>query len=178
MLFLMNLYLNHILYYKDRLIDECQCADYKIPIIRNASICVSSTQINCQNHLASIYATTDNSCTNNCPLECNLIKYDWLKTYGNYPSKSYTKFLKNDITDAPISDDDAFSFFKNTIMKLVITFKYSTYSLYDEVPSIKLEELFGSVGGNFGLFIGVSILSFFEVIEISLDIIILFLKNR
>ena len=54
-----------------------------------------------------------------------------------------------------------------------------TYTLMLELPKIKIVDLVANLGGILGLFIGISFLSFVEILEIILEIfIILFEKNK
>jgi hypothetical protein len=44
--------------------------------------------------------------------------------------------------------------------------------MINEIPSTLLIDLVGNIGGQLGLFIGISLLSFIEIIELFIDFII------
>lgn len=51
------------------------------------------------------------------------------------------------------------------------------YSIVNEVPVITFDTLISNIGGNLGLFIGISILSIMELFEYVIQAIILFLSK-
>lgn len=51
------------------------------------------------------------------------------------------------------------------------------YEVLDEIETINIINLFAEIGGMLGLFLGMSCLSFIEVFELLLEIIIMICKN-
>ncbi len=51
------------------------------------------------------------------------------------------------------------------------------YEVLDEIETINIINLFAEIGGMLGLFLGMSCLSFIEVFELLLEIIIMIFKN-
>jgi hypothetical protein len=47
----------------------------------------------------------------------------------------------------------------------------------DQIPKMNSFDFISNLGGNFGLFIGISILSFAEFIELFIEIILIFFKR-
>jgi hypothetical protein len=47
-----------------------------------------------------------------------------------------------------------------------------------EKPSFTFVDLISNVGGTFGLFIGISLLSFLEIVEIIYELLSIYFKNK
>jgi hypothetical protein len=46
------------------------------------------------------------------------------------------------------------------------------------MPSINIVDLLANIGGTIGLFVGISVLSFVEIIEAIMEIIIIYFEKR
>ncbi len=49
--------------------------------------------------------------------------------------------------------------------------------MIDQIPKMNSFDFISNLGGNFGLFIGISFLSFAEFIELFIEIILIFFKR-
>ena len=56
-------------------------------------------------------------------------------------------------------------------------FKNLEYTSIEQLAKMSLSDLISNIGGNLGLFIGISFLSFAEIIEILIEVLI-FLINK
>jgi len=133
----------------------------KIEVLQNAIREVNG------NRLAEFYEKNDywvdEVCLPNCPLECDSIRYE--------TSSSVMRFTKNyNITNLNLTSlinyekkaDDLISF-----NVFYYDFKYTTVS---QQPKMSVLSFISNIGGNFGLFIGISFLSFVEIIQFVLEI--------
>jgi hypothetical protein len=92
-----------------------------------------------------------------CPEECDSIEYDI--------SNSFTKFTaKNEI-------------FEN-IVSFKIYYENLQYTVIDQIAQMNEFDLISNIGGNLGLFIGISFLSFAELIELFVEIICIILGKK
>ena len=91
-------------------------------------------------------------CSPDCPLECKSMTFD----------RSLQAFY------LPNASSDYFS----------INIYYESMFYYDEVqsPKVTFVGLISSLGGNFGLFLGLSLMSFFEFFQFLLELVILILR--
>ena len=96
------------------------------------------------------------SCISLCPPECDSIKYE-----------TFYSFTKFDTTDTRKTDDYA---------TFAIYFNSLDYTVIDQIPKMNGLDLISNIGGNLGLFIGISFLSLAELIELFIEILII-LKN-
>ena len=173
--------------FQDKLIDKCNCQDIRSPLIRNATYCYNSTQVECLNEFDRYYATTDLNelCENACPQKCTTMFYD-LETASkfNFPTLSYLHFLQASeesiSSKFPVGTNDTFSieFARNGFLKVVVNYDNLYYTSFHESPSVTPNDMFGLIGGQLGLFLGISILSFIEIVEIIIDSIFIYWRNK
>ncbi len=67
---------------------------------------------------------------------------------------------------------------KNTVLMVNIFYDQMFYYKTSEETKVKLETLIATIGGHFGLFLGVTILSFVELVELILNLIYLIIRNK
>jgi len=105
-------------------------------------------------------------CTPFCPLECDSIKYD--------TSISFTKFSKNEFKSLFELNGSV-----DTLIWIDIYYENLEYTSISQLPKMNVLDLISNIGSNLSLFIGISFISFAEIIEILGEIlIILFEKNK
>ena len=89
-----------------------------------------------------------------CPEECDSIQYDI--------SHSFTKLSTQNEID------------KNSI-SFAVFYENPQYTVIDQIAQMNVFDLISNIGGNLGLFIGISFLSFAELIELLVEIICIIL---
>jgi len=92
-----------------------------------------------------------------CPEECDSIQYDI--------SHSFTKFSAQNETS------ENFVFF-------TVYYESLQYTVIDQIAQMNEFDLISNIGGNLGLFIGISFLSFAELIELFVEIICIILGKN
>jgi hypothetical protein len=97
-------------------------------------------------------------CLPDCPLECDSVKYEAFY--------SFTKFERNNSFNVKVDDYVVFGVYFDSL----------DYTLIDQIPKMNMLDLISNIGGSLGLFIGVSFLSFAEIIELFIEILFI-LKN-
>jgi len=106
-----------------------------------------------------------NVCTPLCPLECDSIKYD--------TSISFTKFSNNEfefLFDLNGSIDN--------LIWIDIYYGNLEYTSITQLPKMNPFDLISNIGSNLMLFIGISFISFAEIIEILGEIVIILFEKR
>jgi hypothetical protein len=115
------------------------------------------------------------SCASSCPMNCDFSAFDVTKIgYSEYPSYSHGQFLKQDpkflyrFTFYPATNSTSLTHgrIKENVLKVNVYFSSMDVNYYEETPEIDFNSLLGSLGGGFGLFLGISVLSFFEIIDV------------
>jgi hypothetical protein len=76
------------------------------------------------------------------------------------------KNLSSDFIKTPINSNNA----ANSIVKVNIFYDSMSYELSTESPKMDIVSVLASIGGNLGLFLGVSVFSLCELIEVAIEI--------
>ena len=104
-------------------------------------------------------------CTPLCPLECDSIKYDTSISFTKFSDNEYLALYDiNGTTDNLISID--------------IYYENLEYTSINQLPKMDIIDLISNIGSNLSLFIGISFLSFAEIIEIIGEILIILFEKK
>ena len=137
--------------------------------------CYDSNQIKCTNNMIAKYSNNiEETCANECPLECEYITYETAMSQLDYPNRQHFDDLKTRFIEYENMSIDEY---KKTHLRLNIHFKSNDYAEIREMPKTSAIELISNLGGVLGIFLGLSIFSFVEVFEILLRIAIIVLKK-
>lgn len=88
----------------------------------------------------------------------------YLKNKFNFSEKLSTNKVSGSIPDANIT--------KNIVL-INVFYDDLTTTYIKEIPEINGDQLLGNIGGNLALFAGMSALSFVEIIELIVELIII-----
>jgi hypothetical protein len=104
-------------------------------------------------------------CTPLCPLECDSIKYE--------TSISFTKFSKNEFKTLFEINGST-----DGLIWVDIYYENLEYTSITQLPKMNVLDLISNIGSNLSLFIGISFISFAEIIEILGEIIIILFEKK
>ena len=156
----------------------CNCSDPKYPLINSTvTKCMNSSQLDCIREVNK----QANNCGFDCPNECNTIDYSLLTSSGSYPSQYYVSILAkqgylNNFASLTNDPQDMLESVQKYLVRVTVNYNQLGYTLYQDNPSLDINSLISTIGGQFGLFIGISILSIIEVFELLLELIWHYLK--
>jgi hypothetical protein len=111
-------------------------------------------------------------CMPQCPLECNstefLVSQSSIVLIGNVYDDLIKKKSKlaSDFVKSNVTPDVA----KQSVARVVIFYESLSYKLSEETPQWLLSNLIASIGGNLGLFLGVSSFSICEIITTLIEL--------
>ena len=94
-------------------------------------------------------------CEDQCPIECNTISYD-INVIASYNPNDY----------------------KNNVSKVDIYYDDFSYTSITDQQKITSDSLFGAVGGLLGLFLGASLMSAFEFVDIAFHLIAIIFQRK
>jgi hypothetical protein len=118
----------------------------------------------------------EQKCSEYCPLECDSIEYS-LSTYTlDYPTTG--SICERDYSKHFSSQFETYEEVEKSFYSLVIFYKDLKYTYIKEEPYMVLADLISNIGGILGVFIGYSIISFMEIIELLIAIFYPFKKNK
>jgi hypothetical protein len=116
-----------------------------------------------------------------CPLECNSIEYDIETTTSKFPSLSYALELMNNPkikSNYPIGYNITLEDLRESMIQFSVFYTDFHYTYITQIPKFQLENLVSNFGGLLGLFLGMSFLSFGELIEIFVEVLIILCEKR
>jgi hypothetical protein len=157
-----------------QVIDEAGCYDARFPAILNAKPCLTYDEFN---YLFIIINYTE--CNDYCPFECKTVSYSTSISYGTFPSVNY---CYDNLSLTVLNNDYGMNFsncayFKDSMASVSIRFKELKYTDISDSPTMFLGDLIANIGGTMGLFVGVSVLSFVEIIELVIHLLSIYYKK-
>ena len=140
--------------------------------------CSMSPTMECLEELLSL-SKYYSECAEECPIECDLQFYNFFTSYAKFPSSSYAKYLLSDervLSKFPYSNPTAAQL-SDSILSLNVYFDSNLYERITEEPKVTFNTLLSNFGGQLGLFLGISLLSFVEIIEVIIEIFFIFFNR-
>ena len=174
-------------------IKKCGCYDYSLPYIPNYKNdnlrvygCFSDQDLTClQYNYNILFNNFIEECDQFCLMECNPKYFSKLATMTSYPTTWYadqllrSNVLKKTLTNNSLNSSIlSFTYLQNTVSKVNIFYQELIYTSITESPALLLSDLISFIGGNLGLFLGMSFLSLVEVIDIFIKLIQIEIKKR
>ena len=160
------------------IITKCNCTYVKYLSLFNNKYCDNKIELECQQIQMNLFEVS--SCEFSCPLECNTTTYISSATsyqiIGNYYA-DYIKEnekLKNDFVTRTLNAESA----KDSGIHINVFYDSMSYILSEESPQMDVVSLLANIGGNLGLFLGVSVFSLFEIIQVLIEILFIKIEPR
>jgi len=155
------------------IIKKYNCSFYFFLSWFNVSACESHIDISIySNHPFDSYFISKN-CASLCPLECNQTLYKTLITTNQLNGNDvYVMKIKNnsklasDFINKTIDSKNA----RKSFVRVSVFYQSLSYTLSNESPQMDGVALLGSIGGNSSLFLGVSLFSLCEIIELIMEL--------
>ncbi|XP_066445366.1 amiloride-sensitive sodium channel subunit beta-like [Eleutherodactylus coqui] len=164
-----------------KLIRNCGCRmwEFPAPPELDAPLCnISDLSINnCVERYE--YKLSHDQLRCHCPLQCDEENFDLTLSSSQWPSNAYLNSFSKRIESRRGYQDT--QTIRDNIVKVVVYYQQLNYELIEEVPSMQLVDLFSSIGGLVGLWIGVSVCTVAEFLELILNIltfVIICIPNR
>ena len=159
---------------------KCNCSDLRFMDLKpNQNHCLKLSQLSCSNAAYSKLIDSDfqEECTSFCPLECETNKLDFAVSTSRFPNIQYANLLSaldiiTNSFDIDNTTDHQELLEKNTLA-INVYYNDLEYTQVEEERANDIVDFFTSLGGNIGLFIGVSILSVFEIMEFLVEAFII-----
>jgi hypothetical protein len=160
---------------------ECNCTNPALKsLFSNASQCMDLNEIICVDMVARNKRNFKNdffqqNCQSECPLECYSDSFDYSLSSSDLISQNFYDYLNSNSTNlsrdfqitAEIDPETA----RRSYVWFNIFYKSLTYELTSESPQLTFVTLIANIGGYLGLFMGVSVFSIFEPVQILIEIL-------
>jgi hypothetical protein len=155
---------------------KCNCVvSYFKSVINNASVC-SNAGVYCSlNEYMNTFIVDDyvkNTCVPQCPLECSSSQISYTLSSYKLLGDSYVNAieqnfnLSSDFVSTQITPEKA----QESIVRLKIFYDSLSYTSSEESPQLDIVTLIANIGGNLGLFLGMSMFSFCELITTLIEL--------
>lgn len=148
----------------------CECTEATFPKISNFNKCLSINQSIClvKAFESLIDSNVELECKMKCPIECNTVSYKIEKSQASFPTKTYGDLLKDDHKfKSKFSNNNlTYDLLRRSVLSFRIYFEKLSLDVTTETPSMTIVNLFSNIGGTLGLFLGMSLLSIVELIEL------------
>ena len=126
-------------------------------------------------HLNNVFDNNfiNEKCLPSCPLECNQTLYKTSISSCQLIGNQYKSYILNnsnllsDYINRTIDANTA----RESFVKVNLFYSSLSYTSTNETPQMDLVSLLASIGGSLGLFLGVSVFSLCEIVEVMIEII-------
>ena len=118
-----------------------------------------------------------------CPFECEYNFFKNTNSFAEFPTRKYLPFLMNSsliksLYNYNLNDSlNTFEMLKKSVARLQINYQEMMQTFITEYPKMQAADLVSSVGGILGLFLGLSFLSFIEIIDFLVQFINILVKS-
>lgn len=177
---------------QEYILRECSCIDGSLPNIykntnnnnneSSVNVCQTVSLLNCVSSARIEYFSNQNStlsiecATKHCPLECDSESIEMTTSSSRYPTQYYQGYMSahtNILSKFPSTAPPELT---KTTVYLSVFFDDIATTYTEEIPAITGTTLLGTIGGNLGLFIGASLLTFVEIIELLIEFLFIAFK--
>ncbi|CAI5439889.1 unnamed protein product [Caenorhabditis angaria] len=142
--------------------EQCGCSPFTYNIDGQKPMCTPYQTITCMD--SKMAQKLDQglefidlpNCTE-CHIECDSIKYESYNSYGDGFKKESLEWLRS------MSNHSENHIIKNVAI-INIFFMEMFYTSYSQVQAMSLTEMLSDIGGNMGLFMGISVITITELI--------------
>ncbi|RMZ96523.1 acid-sensing ion channel 5 [Brachionus plicatilis] len=118
------------------------------------------------------------ACFEQCPEECDSVKYVYQTSQSNFPSPFYKKILME--FDKALNESKRGYVFENLdkyVLAVNIYYDEIATTTIEETPAKTIEQLVAEIGGFLGLCIGISFLTLIEIFDAIIKILLLFFSK-
>ena len=172
------------------IIDKCSCWDYSLPKINNSKVqaCFLNSDLIClAEKKIKLFKEFSELCNVNCPMECKSQIYDVSISSAEYPTQWYAeKLIMDNGTAFKILTQNNqlnyskwnYDYLKKTTLKLNVYYESLVFTHVYEAPAFTIDSLISFLGGNLGLFLGMSLLTVIEAVDFIFNVIYFLYEKR
>ena len=120
-------------------------------------------------------------CLNDCPTECDSIEFSIDVMESKFPSQAYALQLMSNskiISNYPLGYNITLDDLRESMVQFSVYYTDFYYTKISQIPKEHIVDLVSNFGGLFGLFIGMSFLSFGELIELLVEVLIILCEKN
>ena len=162
---------------------NCGCFSSLFPSINLKSPCITSADSAClfKVRMDFFAGKFNDECSSLCPLECDRVLYSYSISSSTSISEKYAEqyyfnnpVIKSNFPLRNVTFDDI----KKSLVNVKLFYEGLYFTEISETESQTVFDLISNIGGTLGLFIGMSLLSFIEILEILYEILYVSFKSK
>jgi hypothetical protein len=168
----------YLICFQDKVIQGCSCSVGILPDYNGVPACRAFTDMFCMQAIATSFNTAgvSDSCNSKCPAACSYIEYSTRASSVSYPNEYYKLLLMNH--SRIIASNISYANLDKSFLKVNIFYETMSFTQTTENAALTFETFISNIGGIFGLFIGISLLSFLEIIDLFVFILLALYNYR
>jgi hypothetical protein len=165
-----------VMCFQDNLADICGCTSLDSPKpIKGTKFCQNEVEIACENNYYNYFyaSNIDDACENVCGQNCGVAQYDLIISSAQYSGWNAYSNIFNQSARSSFHEISA----QTPTVRVNVNYYRMVYQVISQPLAMSFDSFLGSIGGQLGLFLGISFLSFIELVELALDLIFLRIKH-
>ncbi|KAG8439328.1 hypothetical protein GDO86_005523 [Hymenochirus boettgeri] len=154
-----------------KMIKNCGCRMWEFPEPPGSNVPLCNISEPSVNHCVEMYEykLSHDQLKCHCPLQCEEEIFEITMSSSQWPSIKYLdSFSKRLCSRKGCQNVQSI---RDNVVKVVVYYQQLNYELIEEVPSMQLVDLFSSIGGLVGLWIGVSVCTVAEFLELIVNLV-------
>ncbi|XP_041354877.1 amiloride-sensitive sodium channel subunit gamma-like [Gigantopelta aegis] len=188
--------------YQKNVIEKCGCCDLKLPCsdearqslridesseITYCNTTSGSIQKECTNKVFIEYLHNDLGCDELCSPSCSDVDYDTKVSSAVWPAevvvdKVYDKVVsrrrKTNSSKLDLPENETkLQYLRKNVAKIHVYYKQLNHEHIETIPSYSWNTLLSDIGGQVGLWLGFSLLTAIEIVELVADIFMTLIKK-
>ena len=162
--------------------DNCDCYFSSYFRVAKSRRCTGEADYKCINEQLESFVLNELSpeCNELCPVECSSMVYSTIYSQLNQLSDvKAEEYRQMSLVKAKYpSKSPTYEDMRASIVNLNIFYDRLGFTQVSEKESFTIVDLVSNIGGTFGLFIGISLLSLLELLEFGYEVFMLLRTNR
>ncbi|XP_069058102.1 amiloride-sensitive sodium channel subunit beta-like [Pleurodeles waltl] len=156
-----------------KIIKNCGCRMWEFPAPPGTEVPLCNISETTVNHCVSLYEykLSHDLLRCHCPLQCEEEIFELTLSAAQWPSAVYLDSFSRRLENRRRTSSQDTDNIRDNVVKLVVYYQQLNYELIEETPAMQLVDLASSIGGLVGLWIGVSVCTVAEFLELCLSII-------
>ena len=156
----------------------CNCSLFQIFSLYNHTNCHTLEQFNCLNRVYFEKVLSNDfmkdNCYPYCPSECHTKQYKTHQSINQFCTEPYIDLIKNRKNFRSKLDNETLSLdsIKSNIVKVNVFYDSLSYTQITESAKMNKVSLLASIGGFMGMFLGMSLMTFVEILDIIVRLIL------
>ena len=152
------------------IIKQCGCYYTRYTQMNNAQPCLNPTQLSCLQSVSNDFE--QEKCVNECPLECDSVKYSYSLSSLVFPSQSFYNKYQSDTSNLYETqikyniDLSSIENYQKYYLMVNVFYSYLEYTQITTSPKFTWIDFLSQIGGSLGMFFGISIFHLIEIFEI------------